>query len=127
MSAPLSHSNEPDLSLSTAKATTTRVDVLVIAVTTKIDVPEPGDKVAKAFGRKFAPLLASLGFKGKAGEVTQFPSGGAVRASVVVAVGLGDPDDVTAETLRRASANAYRAVHNAASVGFALPTSDDDD
>ena len=78
-----------------------------------------GEDVAKAYGRKFAPLLATLGVKGKAGELVKVPTGGAISAPVLVLAGLGD--EVTPDAVRRAAGGAARTVTNAASVALALP------
>ena len=112
----------PAITLSAAKATASRSDVLVVGVATDMSTPNHG--VAEAFGRGFAPLLSTLGFEGKPGQVAKVPSAGAVKAPLVIAVGVGEPDAVDAECLRRAAANAIRAVRNSASVAVALAVTD---
>ncbi|RYE74161.1 MAG: leucyl aminopeptidase, partial [Myxococcales bacterium] len=59
---------------------TTRTDVVVIGVArgengTLEPIPG-GEQVAAAYGRKFRPLLESMGFAGKTGEVLRVPTGG---------------------------------------------------
>ena len=78
-----------------------------------------GEEVAKAYGRGFAPLLASLGVTGRAGEVVKVPTSKTIGSPLLVLVGLGD--GVTHAAVRRAAGSASRAVSNAASVAYALP------
>ncbi len=106
----------------------TRTDVVVIGVaqTDKALVAAPGGEgVASAYGRKFAPLLASMGFKGKAGEVAKIPTGGVLKSSTLLVVGMGPRDGLTTEGVRRAAGVAARHVQNAASVTLALPAVDE--
>jgi leucyl aminopeptidase len=77
------------------------------------------ETVAAAYGRKLAPLLSTLGFKGKAGEVAKLPTGGTIRSPLLLLVGLGE--EQTTESVRRAAGVAARSVNNAASVALALP------
>jgi leucyl aminopeptidase len=106
----------------------TRTDVVVIGVATKSSgtlVAAPGaEPVAAAYGRKFAPLLASMGFHGGFGEVVRVPTNGTLSAGQLLAVGLGPADALTAEKVRRAAGVAARNVGNAASVALALPAGD---
>ena len=106
----------------------TRTDLVVIGVARagKGDlVAAPGgEDVASAYGRRFKPLLTSMGFKGEAGEVLRLPTGGTVRASQLLVVGLGKRDELSLEKVRRAAGVAARHVGNAASVALALPAVD---
>ncbi len=78
-----------------------------------------GEDVAAAYGRRLAPLLATLDLTGKPGEVARVPTGGTITSPLLVLVGLGaDPD---ATDVRRAAGVAARAVSNAASVAVSLP------
>lgn len=107
-----------------------RTDVVVVGVMTnrkKALVPAAGSApVADAFGRRYLPLLASLGFRGGFGEVVQIPVTGTINASRLVVVGLGEKSGVDAERVRRAAGIAGRTVANAASVALALPAEDAD-
>ncbi len=112
--------------LRAANPAKTRADAVVVGVIEAPDgsskgpqVAPGGDDVAQAYGRKFRPLLASLGVTGKAGEVHRIPTGGALSSPVLVLVGLGRETDQVA--VRRAAGVAARAVTNAASVALALP------
>jgi leucyl aminopeptidase len=78
-----------------------------------------GEDVATAYGRRLAPLLASLGLSGKPGEVAKVPTSGSIASPLLVLVGLGaDPGPLS---VRRAAGAAARAVTNSASVALALP------
>jgi leucyl aminopeptidase len=106
---------------------TTRADVVVVGVvrTPKgLQAAPGGEAVAAAYGRKFAPLLSTIGFGGGVDEVAKVPTGGTIRSSLLVLVGMGDADTPDAAACRRASGVAARNVSNAASVALALPALD---
>jgi leucyl aminopeptidase len=112
--------------LRAANPAKTRADAVVVGVvqqqkgsSSQAQVAAGGEDVAKAYGRRFRPLLASLGVTGKAGEVHRIPTGDALSSPVLVLVGLGKDDDQVA--VRRAAGVAARAITNAASVALALP------
>jgi leucyl aminopeptidase len=96
----------PSVSLSTAQPTTARADALILGIRGDDD---KGD---------LAATLDVLGFTGEKGQTLTFPSAGAVKAPIVVAVAL--PAEPTAEDLRRAAARGVRAAKNATSVAVAL-------
>ncbi|MBV9832486.1 MAG: leucyl aminopeptidase, partial [Marmoricola sp.] len=106
----------------------TRTDLVVIGVakTSKGDlVPAPGaEDVAEAYGRRFKPLLSSMGFKADTGEVLRLPAGEAINAGQLLVVGLGPRDGLSLEKVRRAAGVAARNLRNAASVALALPAQD---
>jgi leucyl aminopeptidase len=111
-------------SLRSASPAKTRADVVVVGVlkTDKGPVVAPGgEDVATAYGRKFRPLLSTLGFTGKAGETVKIPTSGVIGSPLLVLVGLGDQAKLGAVAVRRAAGAAARAVNNAASVAVALP------
>jgi leucyl aminopeptidase len=106
----------------------TKADVVVVGVgrTPKgLRAAPGGEGVAAAYGRKLAPLLSTVGFTGKAGEVAKVPTGGIVKSPLLVLVGLGELGDLDAAAVRRAAGVAARSVTNAASVAYALPATDD--
>ena len=108
--------------LRNASPAKTRTDAVVVGVVQDskgVSLAPGGEDVAKAYGRKLAPLLSTLGVKGKAGEVVKVPTGGVVSSPLLVLVGLGKAVDATA--VRRAAGVAARAVTNAATVAVALP------
>jgi leucyl aminopeptidase len=92
----------------------TEADVLVIGVIQTSDGPiaAPGaDGVADALGGTLSSALTALGATGDLEELTKFPSGGAVPAPVIYAVGLGAPPQsgpFGADELRRAAGTALR-------------------
>lgn len=107
--------------LRNASPAKTRCDAVVVGVLSGSAprLAPGGDDVASAWGRKLAPLLATLGVTGKAGEVVKVPTGKTITSPVLVLVGLGA--DVSVTGCRRAAGAAARAVPNAASVALALP------
>jgi leucyl aminopeptidase len=108
----------------------TRADAVVVGVvkTAKgVSLAAGGEDVAEAFGRTLRPLLSTLGFSGKAGEVARVPTGGKLASPLLVLVGMGAATDERAATLlavRRAAGVAARSTANAASVALALPAED---
>ncbi|MBW8749964.1 MAG: leucyl aminopeptidase [Propionibacteriales bacterium] len=108
----------------------TRTDLVVIGVATgkagALVAAPGGEPVAAAYGRKFTPLLASMGFRGGSGEVLKVPTNGTLNAAQLLVVGLGPRDDLTTEKVRRAAGLAARNIGNAASVALALPAIDAD-
>ncbi len=105
----------------------TRTDAVVVGVVKGakgLEVAPGGEGVAGAYGRKLDPLLSTIGFKAKAGEVAKVPTQGMLRAPVLILVGLGDKDALTTEAVRRAAGVAARTVANAATVALALPAGD---
>ena len=118
------------LTLSSASASTAKVDALVIGVARgpKGLVLAPGsDGVAEAFGKGLLPALTGLGATGRADEVTRLATLGATTAPVLVAVGLGDlpakGGAFDAELLRRAAGAAVRALAGSKKAALALATS----
>ncbi len=117
--------------LRAANPAKTRCDAVVVGVVQGgkgagrgLGVAPGGEEVAKAYGRTFRPLLASLGVTGKAGEVTKVPTGNRLSSPLLVLVGLGKVGKGEAPSppaVRRAAGAAARAVDNTASVAVALP------
>ncbi len=108
----------------------TRTDVVVVGVTSGkkgLRAAPGGEGVADAYGRKFGPLLAALGFKARPGEVAKIPTGGTLRSPLLLLVGLGEADTLQQrgpDVVRRAAGVAARAVTNCASATLALPAGD---
>ena len=106
----------------------TRTDLVVIGVakTRKGDlVACPGaEDVASEYGRRFKPMLSSMGFRGESNEVLRVPTAGAIKAGQLLVIGLGYRDSLTLERVRRAAGVAARNLGNAASVALALPAHD---
>ncbi len=106
----------------------TRTDLVVIGVARtakgELEACPGGEEVAAAYGRKFRPMLTSMGFRGDKGEVLRIPTGGTIKADQLLLVGLGSREKLTLEGVRRAAGVAARNVGNAASVSLALPAHD---
>ncbi|MGA8247278.1 MAG: M17 family peptidase N-terminal domain-containing protein, partial [Nocardioides sp.] len=70
----------------------TRADAVVVgAVQTAkgVRLADGGEDVADAFGRTLRPLLSTLGFTGKAGEIARLPTAGRLSSPLLVLVGMG--------------------------------------
>ncbi len=108
----------------------TRADAVVVGAwkdAKGVSLADGAVDVGSAFGRSLRPMLSTLGFTGKAGEVTRIPTGGKLSTPLLVLVGLGErPLDRAAELLavRRGAGVAARSTANAASVALALPADD---
>ncbi|HWJ08598.1 MAG TPA: leucyl aminopeptidase, partial [Nocardioides sp.] len=105
--------------LRTASPAKTKAEAVVVGVLPDGALAPGAEDVAAAYGRKLSGLLASIGAKGRPGEVAKVPTGGTIASPLLVLVGVGDTVDAAA--VRRAAGNAARAVTNAASVALALP------
>ncbi|WP_148575030.1 leucyl aminopeptidase [Nocardioides caldifontis] len=103
----------------------TGTDAVVVGVLSTDKGPRlaPGaEGVTEAYGRKLKPLLSMLDLSGKPGQAATVPTGGTLKAAVLVLVGMGP--EVTGTSVRRAAGVAARSVSNAASVALALPSGD---
>ena len=123
------------VTLSNAKASSLKVDALIVGVTTGprgVELAPGAEEIDKAFKGRLAATVEALGGSGKKNEITKVSSLGATSASVVVAVGLGTTpnggkgastyDD---EAIRRAVGTAVRSLVGTKRVGLALPTGTD--
>jgi leucyl aminopeptidase len=114
--------------LRSASPTSVKADALVIGVYStgeKLAPATGAGTVADAFGKNFVETLADVGASGKPGDVCKLIANGAVKAPVVVVVGLGEQDadagPANLETLRRAAGAAVRALSGKKTVALALP------
>ena len=83
----------------------------------------PGaDAVDAALDGRLATFLAEAGFEGRLGETLAVPTAGRLKAKAAVLVGIGDPDDLTIDGVRRAAAAIARRASKAASVATTLAT-----
>jgi leucyl aminopeptidase len=102
------------LHISQSAPATSTADALVIGVIHTSDGPRAAQGAADiaealAIGNTDLPgLLEALGATGKLEEISKIATAGRLAAPVVVAVGLGAEDDLTAERLRRAAGTAVR-------------------
>ncbi|MCM3885166.1 M17 family peptidase N-terminal domain-containing protein, partial [Frankia sp. R82] len=84
------------------------VDAVVIGTMSGaegVEVAPGAGALDEALGGRLVGVLTSLGATGRAGEVVQFATLGAVRAATVVAVGLG-PSPAPADTRQAAPLDA---------------------
>jgi leucyl aminopeptidase len=108
----------------------TRADAVVVGAwqsTNGVSLADGAGEVGSAYGRSLRPLLSTLGFTGKPGDVARLPTDGKLSSPLLVLVGLGEkPADRPAQVLavRRAAGAAARSTANAASVALALPADD---
>lgn len=106
----------------------TRVDLVVVGVARdkrgNLVVAPGGEGVAEAYGRRWRPLLASLGFTAKPLEAVRFPTDKTLAAGQLVVVGLGERDILGLDVVRRAAGVAARQTGNTSSVALALPAQD---
>jgi leucyl aminopeptidase len=83
----------------------------------------PGaDAIDAALDGGLGTFLAEAGFEGKPGETLAVPTAGRLKAKAAVLVGIGDPDDLTVDGIRRAAAAIARRASRAASVATTLAT-----
>lgn len=123
----------PTITIVQGTATGVEVDALVVAVQATGDSDQPirlvfgADGVQTALGGSLLDSLRTLGAKGKKEEVTVLPSGGAITAPLVVAMGLGEGTP-SPETVRRAAAVVLRRLDGQVeSVAFAVGDDEDDE
>lgn len=101
-----------------ATAAPAGADAFVVAVTKGEEGLElPGTALLDAAAtREVFDALTAVGATGKAEEITKLPAPSKVDASYLVAVGLGDAEDLAEDTVRRAAGTAARAVKGADTV-----------
>jgi leucyl aminopeptidase len=114
------------LNLSNRAAESLKVDAVLIGVAKGPTGPVlvAPDAIEKAMGGKLAATLAGLGATGAEGEVTRVATLGRLGAPVLVAVGLGTATRrgaaYPAESLRRATGAAVRALAGTGKVATTL-------
>ena len=119
----------PKLSLTTTTADEATADAVIIGTVQDGDgvALAPGsERVDAAFGGTLADILRTVGATGKPDEVVKIPSMGRIPAGLVVATGLGKPEDdgPSAEQVRRASGAAARSLAGTARAVTTLSTVD---
>ena len=78
--------------LRSASPAKTRSDVVVVGALQSgkdVRLAAGAEDVAEAYGRKLRPLLSTLGFTGKPGEVLKLPTAGTISSPLLLIVGLG--------------------------------------
>ncbi|MET0421613.1 MAG: leucyl aminopeptidase [Acidimicrobiia bacterium] len=86
----------------------------------------PGaDVVDDALGGGLIAFLDEAGFEGRLGEAIAVPTNGNLRAKAAIIVGIGDPAELTGDTLRRAGAAVARRASKATSLATTLAAAAD--
>ena len=123
-------------SISLTAAATGKADAVVVGVYATesakgakgVALAPGAEAVDAAYGGALRKALELLGAAGSEGELTKLPAQGSVKASLIVAVGLGkEPGEDAgpdADALRKAAAVAARALTGKAKAVFALPAAD---
>ncbi|SJZ64573.1 leucyl aminopeptidase [Marinactinospora thermotolerans DSM 45154] len=116
------------MSVITESPSSLDADAVVVGYHSGANGPEPASgahDVDAAFSGGLASTLSLLGARGALEEVRTVPTLGALRAPVVVAVGLGElpaeGDEISSDTLARAAGAALRACEGKSRVVLALP------
>ncbi|HEY5855708.1 MAG TPA: leucyl aminopeptidase [Aldersonia sp.] len=115
----------PDLSLSTTLAAD--VDVLILGLTTSDDGPPAvvgADLLPAGVADTLATQLVAVGAKGKPEELTRIPAPEGLSVRSVLAVGLGAPDKVDAEQVRKSAGAASRSLRGADVAASTLAAAD---
>jgi leucyl aminopeptidase len=115
-------------SLRSASPRTVNADVVVLGIHAAGDgiALSARDGIDAARARELTATLKRLDASTAVGDATKLPSGGVVKAPIVVAAGLGDGSAPGAEDLRRAAGAAARALAGAGTVAYALPADEPD-
>jgi len=99
---------------------TARADLLVVPAGPDGPIGAAAPVVKKALGATLGAVVAATGFEGKPGQTAFVPSAGGLRVGAVLLLGVGDPDKVTVDGLRRAGATLARAASKVRAVATTL-------
>ena len=102
------------------RADAVRADLLVVPAGPDGPLGTAATTVAKAVGTTLRAVCDATGFEGKPGQTALVPADGALRVSAVLLLGVGDPDAVTVDGLRRAGAALARAATKVRTVATTL-------
>ncbi len=95
-----------------------KTDAIVLFVSEqKKGFPEALASHRKVFGKRLERAIELADFKGKEGEVIEFPTEGKHSSPRLLIIGLGDASKLSLERFRRAAATAARC----APISFLLP------
>ena len=97
-------------------------ELLAVPVGTGGALGPGADAIDAALDGGLVTFLAEAGFEGKLGETLAVPTAGRLKAKAAVLVGIGDPDELTVDGIRRAAAAIARRASKAASVATTLAT-----
>jgi leucyl aminopeptidase len=93
-----------------------RVDLLAVPVFTGGQLGPGADVVDRALGGTLAAFMGEAGFEAKRGDALAVPTGGLLGAKAAVLVGMGDPETLDADAMRRAGAALARRASKVAKV-----------
>ena len=117
------------ISVATGNPAAAVTDALVLALAPgkgkKPEVIAPGLTAAQR--TRLGEAFAAVGATGKSGDITRIPGGGAVKAPMVVGVGLGEAAKRDAESVRRSIGSAIRSLAGTRRVAVSLPLADDEE
>ena len=110
-----------EVALGTSEALAAPADLLAVGVFANLE-PGPGAEEAIAgLETPIRPLLEARGFSGKPGEAVALATLGRLPAATLLLVGLGEPQKVDADTLRRAAGTVVREARGARHAVTTLP------
>jgi leucyl aminopeptidase len=95
-------------------------DLLAVGVGTGLTLTDSARSVDHALGGVLSRHLERIHFKGKVGDAAILPGSNGVAATTVIVVGLGDPEAVTHEEVRRAAGTVARRSEGFGTVALAL-------
>ena len=107
-------------STTTTAADRVTADLLAVTVAQGGELGAGADAVDAALDGGLATFIEETGFEGKLGETLAVPTAGKLRAKAAVLVGVGDPDDLTLDGLRRAAAAIARRANKVVSLATTL-------
>jgi leucyl aminopeptidase len=110
----------PKIESASAAPDTVRADLLAVPLFTGPRLGPGADVVDRALGGTLLSFVAEVGFEGKRGETLAVPTGGRLGAKAAVLVGMGEPDEIDADALRRAGAALARRSAKVAKVATTL-------
>lgn len=113
----------PTVTVTDTPAGEVEADVVLVGVHEDGDglaLTPPARMIDEAMDGSLSRFLADVAFEPKPGRVRTVASGGAVRARLVGAVGLGPAGDISVDVLRRSAAGAARSARKQGRVSMAL-------
>jgi leucyl aminopeptidase len=94
----------PKIELVTAAPDKARADLLAVPVLSGPQLGPGADLVDRALGGTLLAFAAEAGFEAKRGEVLAVPTGGQLGAKAAILVGMGEPEAIDGDAMRRAGA-----------------------
>src|SRR5271154_6821889 len=110
----------PKIELVAAAPDKVRADLLAVPVFSGPTLGPGADVVDRALGGTLLAFMAETGFEAKRGDVLAVPTGGQLGAKAAVLVGMGDPETLDADAMRRAGASLARRASKVQKVATTL-------